>query len=528
MFGDEAALSAMLDPGQNNENIFACELCMVASACQSTAQGDAVERFDEGHSHRGRPPCFHEDVCDKDLAKLATDAASCRGAGKDCQWDEDEEECSRSHPCLDETLAFVTAMMSNPQGSGQCSAEILAMEDDPDTIVDERNLAMYDACGDFPEFVAYGTCYGSCMATEDGMDCAEEGVAALLSWDIMRSANEAHERYGDSIFSSNPGAIALERCATFSLDSPCAEYGGTGASSAAAVWNCLDDPTCLEIVRGISMQTHGNNGDYDDVAAGCPTEFQACQSNRKCFAEFEAAMEISDGSIADAELSQAQEINELAACMNGLDNELEEEEDEEDDQLDLSDSVSTQSRPQPSRRQSDAMPRHHAATVHYRTVPYRIFLLSSSPILLSYSRSWLLPLPVLCLRPRSDITTGVALQFWAKLGNPDQGLLESSGCMRNPLCASLVACLGQTEHACYDCSTADDFQSCSAQVNAACCDEPSEDCSSGQPASCNEACARVLVPMRDNCQHIVQATTDLWSAIDRAASTCSTLEHGGH
>ena len=80
----------MLDPGENNENIFACELCMVASACQSTAQGDAVERFDEGHSHRGRPPCFHEDVCDKDLAKLATDAASCRGAGKDCQWDEDE------------------------------------------------------------------------------------------------------------------------------------------------------------------------------------------------------------------------------------------------------------------------------------------------------------------------------------------------------------------------------------------------------------------------------------------------------
>ena len=56
-------------------------------------------------------------------------------------------------------------------------------------------------------------------------------------------------------------------------------------------------------------------------------------------------MEISDGSIADAELSQAQENNELAACMNGLDNELEEKEDEEDDQLDLSDRVSTQSRP---------------------------------------------------------------------------------------------------------------------------------------------------------------------------------------
>ena len=120
------------------------------------------------------------------------------------------------------------------------------------------------------------------------------------------------------------------------------------------------------------------------------------------------------------------------------------------------------------------------------------------------------------------------LQFWAKLGNPDRELLETSGCMANPLCASLVACLGQTEHACFDCNTPEDFASCSAVVTAACCDEPSEDCSSGQPASCNEACARVLVPMRDNCQRVVQVTTELWTAIDQAAAECSTLEHGGH
>ena len=51
-------------------------------------------------------------------------------------------------------------------------------------------------------------------------------------------------------------------------------------------------------------------------------------------------MEISDGQIADAELSQAQEINELAACMNGLNSELANEEEEEDEEEELSDSVS--------------------------------------------------------------------------------------------------------------------------------------------------------------------------------------------
>ena len=59
---------------------------------------------------------------------------------------------------------------------------------------------------------------------------------------------------------------------------------------------------------------------------------------------------------------------------------------------------------------------------HATTMLHHIFLLSSSPILLSYSRSWLLVLLLLALSLllRSGIVTGVALQFWAKLGNPDQ------------------------------------------------------------------------------------------------------------
>ena len=36
-------------------------------------------------------------------------------------------------------------------------------------------------------------------------------------------------------------------------------------------------------------------------------------------------------------------------------------------------------------------------------------------------------------------------------------------------------------------------------VNGVCCDEPSEDCSSGRPATCNLGCARVLLPYFRDC-----------------------------
>ena len=36
-------------------------------------------------------------------------------------------------------------------------------------------------------------------------------------------------------------------------------------------------------------------------------------------------------------------------------------------------------------------------------------------------------------------------------------------------------------------------------MNAECCNEPGEDCSSGRPASCNAGCARVLLPFFDAC-----------------------------
>ena len=45
------------------------------------------------------------------------------------------------------------------------------------------------------------------------------------------------------------------------------------------------------------------------------------------------------------------------------------------------------------------------------------------------------------------------------------------------------------------CSRAD-LASRAADVTAECCDEPTEDCSSGMPATCNAGCAAVLVPVK--------------------------------
>jgi hypothetical protein len=40
-------------------------------------------------------------------------------------------------------------------------------------------------------------------------------------------------------------------------------------------------------------------------------------------------------------------------------------------------------------------------------------------------------------------------------------------------------------------------------VNAECCDESTEDCSSGQPVGCNVGCARVLLPYYDDCRPLL-------------------------
>jgi len=50
-------------------------------------------------------------------------------------------------------------------------------------------------------------------------------------------------------------------------------------------------------------------------------------------------------------------------------------------------------------------------------------------------------------------------------------------------------------------------------VNAECCDEPSEDCSTGQPASCNVGCASVLLPFFADCSEALGKHASDYSSV---------------
>ena len=52
-----------------------------------------------------------------------------------------------------------------------------------------------------------------------------------------------------------------------------------------------------------------------------------------------------------------------------------------------------------------------------------------------------------------------------------------------------------------------------APVNAECCDKPSEDCSTGQPASCNVGCASVLIPFFADCSEALGKHASDYSSV---------------
>ena len=76
---------------------------------------------------------------------------------------------------------------------------------------------------------------------------------------------------------------------------------------------------------------------------------------------------------------------------------------------------------------------------------------------------------------------------------------------------------------CTSCTNADELQTCSDAVTNECCDEPSEDCSSGEPASCNSGCAAVLVPMQEACDDYLKSgpyLAPVRNALASAADNC--------
>ena len=76
-----------------------------------------------------------------------------------------------------------------------------------------------------------------------------------------------------------------------------------------------------------------------------------------------------------------------------------------------------------------------------------------------------------------------------------------------------------------------DISGSSVTVTTTCCDEPTEDCTSGMPASCNEGCARVFIPFMNDCGSLLgpQAAMfgDLLRQCEEACPTCATAG-GGH
>jgi hypothetical protein len=74
------------------------------------------------------------------------------------------------------------------------------------------------------------------------------------------------------------------------------------------------------------------------------------------------------------------------------------------------------------------------------------------------------------------------------------------------------------------CSNSNEFEVAFAPVVAECCDEPSEDCSTGFPVACNAGCAAVLLPAQAACEDFLTANGMLMAGtkalIDNAAALC--------
>merc|ERR1711871_59076 len=67
-----------------------------------------------------------------------------------------------------------------------------------------------------------------------------------------------------------------------------------------------------------------------------------------------------------------------------------------------------------------------------------------------------------------------------------------------------------------------------AGVTATCCDEPTEDCTSGMPASCNEGCAQVFIPFMNSCSSMLgDQAVMLGGLLSQCEAACPTCATGG-
>lgn len=96
------------------------------------------------------------------------------------------------------------------------------------------------------------------------------------------------------------------------------------------------------------------------------------------------------------------------------------------------------------------------------------------------------------------------------------GACTPDPCSTSP-CQNGGSCAGGDGATC----TADNVGSRTADVHTECCDEPTEDCSSGQPATCNVGCAAVLVPYYQDCRAALSADAEVLAAVESAVQMCA-------
>jgi hypothetical protein len=117
--------------------------------------------------------------------------------------------------------------------------------------------------------------------------------------------------------------------------------------------------------------------------------------------------------------------------------------------------------------------------------------------------------------------------------NPSQIFCATKGCSMLECCTASTPSdqvtpppAGKT----VSCATSLEFNAAFVPVTAECCDEPSEDCSSGYPTTCNAGCAAILLPVRAACASFLAnggvALAPVTNLIDAAAATCGATK--GH
>ncbi len=113
------------------------------------------------------------------------------------------------------------------------------------------------------------------------------------------------------------------------------------------------------------------------------------------------------------------------------------------------------------------------------------------------------------LPPNNDARARAACPLACGACTPDP-------CATSP-CQNGGSCAGGDGATCTEVNMA----SRTADVHNECCDEPTEDCSSGQPATCNVGCAAVLVPYYQDCRAALAADADVLAAVESAVQMCA-------